>query len=72
MYEKHMKTEIIRLCIYPKDIQRITGKSYRQSLRISQAIKISLGKQSQEFISVEEFCSYAGLNIDQVRPLLLG
>lgn len=67
-----MKIKINRICIYPKDIQRITGKSYRQSLRISKEIKISLGKQKQEFISVEDFCAYAGLNIEQVRPLLFG
>ena len=31
-----------------------------------------IGKQKQEFISVEDFCAYAGLNIEQVKPLLFG
>ena len=34
-----MKNEIQRVCIYPKDIQRITGKSYRQSIRLMQKVK---------------------------------
>lgn len=39
-----MSTETKRLCIYPKDIQRITGKSYRQSARILQKIRSDLNK----------------------------
>ena len=36
-----MKAITKRICIYPKDIERITGKSYRQSTRILKAIKKS-------------------------------
>jgi hypothetical protein len=34
-------------------------------------IKEALSKQEHQFVSVEEFCSYTGLKIDQVQPLLL-
>jgi hypothetical protein len=67
-----MKNEKKRLCIYPKDIQRITGKSYRQSARLLQKIKSDLNKLENEFVSVEEFCNYTSLKIEQVEPLIIG
>jgi hypothetical protein len=66
-----MKTEKKRLCIYPKDIQRITGKSYRQSIRLLQRIRKDLNKLENEFISIEEFCSYTSLKHEQVITLII-
>jgi len=67
-----MKNEQKRLCIYPKDIQRITGKSYRQSARMLQKIRTDLNKLENEFVSIEEFCQYTSLKIEQVEPLIIG
>ena len=67
-----MKMQIRRICIYPKDIERITGKSYRQSTRIFQAVRNSLNKLENELVTIEEFCQYAGLKIEQVEPLIFG
>ena len=67
-----MKIQIKRICIYPKDIERITGKSYRQSTRMLQAIRKSLNKLENELVTIEEFCQYAGLKIEQVEPLIFG
>lgn len=67
-----MRTENKRLCIYPKDIQRITGKSYRQSIRLLQKIRKELNKLQNEFVSIEEFCQYTSLKIEQVGPLIIG
>ena len=67
-----MKTENKRLCIYPKDIQRITGKSYRQSIRLLQKIRIELNKLDNEFVSIDEFCVYTSLKYEQVEPLIIG
>ena len=66
-----MKTAIKRVCIYPKDIQRITGKSYRQSTRILQKLRIYLNKQQNELVSIEEFCQYTSLKYEQVLPLII-
>ncbi len=55
-----------RICIYPKDIQQLTGKSYRQSTRILQDIRIHLGKPPESLISVMEFCIYTGLDYEEV------
>jgi hypothetical protein len=38
-----------RLCIYPKDVQVITGKSSRHSRYLVQFIKKSLGKQEHHY-----------------------
>jgi hypothetical protein len=59
-----------RVCIYPKDIQRITGKSYRQSIRILNEIRKSLRKPKNSLVSIDEFCSHTGLNIEHVLPLI--
>jgi DNA polymerase III delta subunit len=67
-----MKNQNKRLCIYPKDIQRITGKSYRQSIRLLQKIRTELKKLENEFVSVEEFCQYTSFRYDQVEPFLIG
>ncbi len=67
-----MNIEKQRICIYPKDIQRITGKSYRQSTRLMQKVKKDLNKLENEFLTVQEFCSYAGLKHEQVTHLIFG
>lgn len=66
-----MKSENKRLCIYPKDIQRITGKSYRQSIRLLQKIRTALNKLENEFVSIEEFCQYTSLKMEQVMTLIV-
>jgi hypothetical protein len=67
-----MKTEPKRVCIYPKDIQRITGKSYRQSIRLMQKIRKDLRKLENEFLSIEEFCQYTSLKYEQIEPHIIG
>ena len=67
-----MKIETKRLCIYPKDIQRITGKSYRQSVRLMLKIRTELDKHVNEFVSIEEFCQYTSLKHEPVKSLIIG
>ena len=67
-----MKSETVRLCIYPKDVQRITGKSERYSRILLQKIKGKYEKEVHQFVTVEEFCFYTGLKKEHVQPLLLG
>jgi hypothetical protein len=67
-----MKTTNKRLCIYPKDIQCITGKSYRQSIRLLQKIRKGLNKLENELVSIEEFCQYTSLKMELVQPLIIG
>lgn len=67
-----MKIGQKRVCIYPKDVQIITGKSYRYSRLLLTEIKKNLNKQEHQFISIEEFCLYTGLKLEEVRPLIIG
>lgn len=67
-----MKKELQRVCIYPKDVQIITGKSYRQSVRLIQKIKKELHKAAENFLTIDEFCEYTGIKYEQVSHLILG
>ncbi len=65
-----MKTVPKRICIYPKDVQCITGKSYRQSARLLQKIKEEQNKPKSSLVSVEEFCEHTGLKRQLVENFL--
>ncbi|WP_291117729.1 hypothetical protein [Flavobacterium sp. UBA6135] len=67
-----MKPGPKRVCIYPKDIQLITGKSYRQSTRLMRKIKDEYGKLDKEFLTIDEFCNYTGIKYDQIAHLIFG
>ena len=67
-----MKNDKQRVCIYPKDIQRITGKSYRQSIRLKQKIKEDLNKSKNEFLTIDDFCLYCGIKYELVAHLIFG
>jgi hypothetical protein len=61
-----MKPETTRLCVYPKDVQRITGKSERYGRMLLLKIRARFKKQEHQFVSIQEFCSYTGLELEQV------
>lgn len=50
-----MKNNLKRIVIYPKDVSILTGKGYRQSLRLIKNAKQKLGKESHDFITLDEF-----------------
>lgn len=62
----------IRVCIYPKDVQRITGKTYRQARLYLNKIKTNLNKEPHQLISIEEFCVYSGLQMEHVVRCIVG
>lgn len=55
-----------RVIIYPKDIMLITGKSERYSRDLLKKIKLHLNKKEHQFVSVQEFCEYLGLNSKEI------
>lgn len=61
-----------RVCIYPADVERIMGKSYRQSRWYLVKIKKHLAKESHQLVSIKEFCAYTGLPIDEVMRSIRG
>jgi len=66
-----MRPKIVRLCIYPKDIQRITGKSDRYSRELLRKIRLHLQKQEHQLVTVEEFSTYMGLSFDAVQQFII-
>lgn len=59
-----------RLCIYPKDVQRITGKTDRYGRKLLKKIRETLRKDDHQFVTLEEFCNYTGLQIDTIEKYL--
>ena len=56
-----------RVVIYPKDIMCITGKSERYSRDILKKIKTHLKKEEHQYVSIQEFCNYMGLSIEELN-----
>lgn len=61
----------VRVCMYPKDVQRIMGKEYTQARRYLKKIKEHLNKEDHQYISIEEFCRYSGLPLEEVQRCML-
>lgn len=59
-----------RICIYAKDVQAITGRSLNFSRLLLKEMRKELGKGKSDFITIEEFCRYKGLNCEEVRNTL--
>ncbi len=65
-----MSIKLKRICIYPKDVQRITGKSEKSGQRLLNKIKKELGKENHQFITTEEFAKYSGISIETIHEYL--
>ena len=68
MYENR-KQEVVYL---PEGYTTHYRKSYRQSIRLMQTIRRDLNKLQNELVSIEEFCHYTSLKMEQVEPLIIG
>jgi hypothetical protein len=60
-----------RACIYPKDIQRITGRSERYGRKLMQDIRTFLDKEPHQFITVQEFAEYSGINEEVIQQYII-
>ena len=60
-----------RVCMYPKDVQRIMGKEYTQARLYLIKIKKHLKKEDHQYISVEEFSKFSGLPLEEVLRCML-
>ncbi len=59
-----------RICIYPKDMQVVTGKSERYGRTIIKAIKERLNKEAHQLVTIEEFWDFMGFEISKVQGLI--
>jgi hypothetical protein len=60
----------MKVVIYPKDIMQITGKSERHCRDLLKKIKVHLKKEEHQCVSVQEFCAYMGLKIEEVSQVI--
>nr|WP_317163335.1 hypothetical protein [Polaribacter septentrionalilitoris] len=60
-----------RACIYPKDIQRITGRSERYCRMLINKIKEYLDKEPHQFITVQDFANYSGIEEETINKYLI-
>ena len=59
-----------RLVIHPKDIQIVTGRTERYGRKVINKIKATLKKQPHQLVTIQEYCSYAGLSENHVKQIL--
>ncbi len=60
-----------RICIYPKDVAIITGKTERYGRSLLKRIRERLNKEKHQVVSVSEFCDYMGLNEEEVKRSII-
>jgi hypothetical protein len=59
-----------RIIIYPKDIQRITGKSERYGRLMIQKIKRDLKKDDHQLVTIKEFSEYTGIEYQELQEFI--
>lgn len=59
-----------RIFIYIKDLQTLTGKTYKASQNNYQQIKDALKKKSNQHLTIKEYCDYEGISETEVRQSL--
>jgi hypothetical protein len=59
-----------RICIYPKDVQVVKGKSERYGRSIIKMFKESLNKEAHQLVTIEEFCTFMGIETSEVKGLI--
>lgn len=60
----------MRKCIYPKDVQCITGKSEGACRKLLQRIRKRFNKRPRQLVSFKEFCDYTGLSENDLKDHL--
>tara|TARA_R110002072_G_scaffold4240_1_gene29920 strand:- start:8069 stop:8287 length:219 start_codon:yes stop_codon:yes gene_type:complete len=65
--QKQNKRKLTRVVIYPKDIQLLTGKSYRHALYLNKEIRTHYNKQQHQFLTIHEFAEYTGIHLKIIQ-----
>jgi hypothetical protein len=64
------KNNIARIYVCPQDVQNITRRGKRASQQLLKNIRTAFGKEKFQFVTVEEFCAFTGLDPEQVQDYL--
>jgi len=61
-----------RICIYPKDVAQLTGRSYDAAKRLVRRAREAAGKPAGALVSVRDFCQLTGLDEAEVSRAING
>lgn len=61
-----------RICLYPKDVAMLTGRSYDAAKRLVRRAREAAGKPAGALVTVQDFCSLTGLDEAEVSAALNG
>jgi hypothetical protein len=56
--------------LFPRDIQKIIGKSLRTCQRLVRRIRMAYGETTLRFVTIKEFCRYFKMKEKDVRKFL--
>lgn len=59
-----------RVVLYCKDISLITGRKYRAARKLYLSILKAFDKQPKQFVTLQEFCLYTGIQEEIVSNYL--
>ncbi|KQN35804.1 hypothetical protein ASE92_06565 [Pedobacter sp. Leaf41] len=60
-----------RVCIYPKDVSILTGKSLAQAQKVLRNLRFILNKRKDQLITFEEYAEYSGINLALIQKICL-
>jgi len=61
---------IPRIIVDSRDVQNITRRGKRASQQLLKNIRIAFGKEKFQYVTVDEFCFFTGLDPEQVQDYL--
>jgi len=61
-----------RVVIYPQDVAIITGRSDRYGRMIIKRIKVLLGKENHQLITIKEFSEYMDIEMSIIESVIFG
>ena len=64
-----MKT-LNRICIYPKDIMLLTGRSERYARTLLRKIKTKLKKEEHQLLTITELSAYFGISQEEICKII--
>jgi thymidine kinase len=59
-----------RIAIFPKDISIILGRSERYGRDLIVKIKKKNNKLDYQVVTIDEFCTFSGLNYEEVKNMI--
>jgi hypothetical protein len=59
-----------RMIVKHRDIQNITGMTYRTASRMMKKVRQAYNKSNDQPITIDEFCSFFGLKEEKVREYI--